>query len=228
MAIENPPQAPGSGPAIKLQILSTEHWSLLATRSLTYSESLTRVSMFLSVMSGAVIALALIAQADRFGTTFIVIAILLLLVVLFVGVATIGRLMDLNRDDIRWVVGMNRLRHAYTQLNPGVEDFFVASAYDDLPGVWKTLGIDVMPGRDLRSVFHGFQTLPGMLTVIVSAVAGAIGALAALAFAFEQVAVVIATAAAFLTALILLGTWSASSFSRFSASLAARFPASQG
>jgi hypothetical protein len=184
--------------------------------------------MFLSVMSGAVIALALIAQADRFGTTFIVIAILLLLVVLFVGVATIGRLMDLNRDDIRWVVGMNRLRHAYTQLNPGVEDFFVASAYDDLPGVWKTLGIDVMPGRDLRSVFHGFQTLPGMLTVIVSGVAGAIGALAALAFAFEQVAVVIATAAAFLTALILLGTWSASSFNRFSASLAARFPASQG
>jgi len=53
--------------SIKMQILATEHWSLLASRSLTYSESLSRVTMFLSVLSGAVIALALVAQADRFG-----------------------------------------------------------------------------------------------------------------------------------------------------------------
>jgi hypothetical protein len=175
MAIENPPHAPQPGPAIKLQILSTEHWSLLATRSLTYSESFSRVGMFLSVMSGAVIALALIAQADRFSTTFILISILLLSVVLFVGIATIGRLLDLNRDDIRWVIGMNRLRHAYFELNPEVQNYFVASPYDDLGGVWTTLGIDP-PARDLRSVFHGFQTLPGMLAVTVAAVAGAIGA----------------------------------------------------
>lgn len=223
MATENP-IAPQPGAAIKLQILSTEHWSLLATRSLTYSESFTRVSMFLSVMSGAVIALALIAQADRFGTTFILIAILLLSVVLFVGVATIGRLMDLNRDDIRWVIGMNRLRHAYVQLNPEVQDYFVASPYDDLRGVWKTLGIEVMPGRGLPSAFHGLQTLPGMLTVIVAAVAGAIGALAALAFAFGQVAVVMATAAAFLMALILLGFWGSRSFGRYAAGLDTRYP----
>ncbi len=223
MATENP-IAPQPGAAIKLQILSTEHWSLLATRSLTYSESFTRVSMFLSVMSGAVIALALIAQADRFGKTFILIAILLLSVVLFVGVATIGRLMDLNRDDIRWVIGMNRLRHAYVQLNPEVLDYFVASPYDDLRGVWKTLGIEVMPGRGLPSAFHGLQTLPGMLTVIVAAVAGAIGALAALAFAFGQVAVVMATAAAFLTALISLGFWGSRSFGRYAAGLDTRYP----
>jgi hypothetical protein len=226
MAIEHPPQGQQPGAAIKLQILSTEHWSLLATRSLTYNESFSRVGMFLAVMSGAVIALALIAQAARFSTTFILISILLLSVVLFVGVATIGRLLDLNRDDIRWVIGMNRLRHAYVQLNPEVRDYFVASPYDDLGGVWNTLGIDA-PARDLRSVFHGFQTLPGMLAVIVAAVAGAIGALAALAFAFEQVVVVLATAAAFLIALILLGIWAGSSFNSFAAGLEARFPPPQ-
>jgi hypothetical protein len=222
MATENP-LAPQPGAAIKLQILSTEHWSLLATRSLTYTESFSRVGMFLTVMSGSVIALALIAQADRFSKTFILISILLLAVVLFVGVATIGRLLDLNRDDIRWVIGMNRLRHAYVQLNPEVQSFFVASPYDDLGGVWKTLGIET-PRRDLRSVFHGFQTLPGMLTVIVASVAGAIGALAAVAFAFEQAAVVVATATAFLIALALLGFWAATSFNRFAAGLDARFP----
>ena len=104
-----PPGAHEPGPAAsKLQILATEHWSLLATRSLTFTESIGRVNMFLAILSGAVIALALVAQADRFGPTFISVAILTLLVGLFAGVATIGRLMSLNRDDFRWVIGMNR------------------------------------------------------------------------------------------------------------------------
>src|SRR3989442_1388561 len=41
--------------AVKLQILATEHWSLLATRALTYNEALSRVSIFLSILSGAAI-----------------------------------------------------------------------------------------------------------------------------------------------------------------------------
>jgi hypothetical protein len=40
-----PPSRPESGDAGKLQILATEHWSLLATRSLTYTESLSRPSL---------------------------------------------------------------------------------------------------------------------------------------------------------------------------------------
>src|SRR5438046_7625594 len=104
MSTEIPPSRPQSE---ALQILATEHWSLLATRSLTYTESLGRVSMFLAILSGAVIALVLVAQADHFGPTFISIAILMLAVVLFAGIATIARLMSLNRDDYRWVIGMN-------------------------------------------------------------------------------------------------------------------------
>src|SRR5207237_7777222 len=92
-----------------IQILATEHWSLLATRALTYQESLGRVNMFLAILSGAVIALALVAQADHFGTAFISIAIFMLTVVLVTGVFTVARLMSLNRDDFRWVIGMNRL-----------------------------------------------------------------------------------------------------------------------
>src|SRR5882672_6625967 len=99
MSTEMPPAGHDPMSAAKLQILATEHWSLLATRSLTYTESLGRVNMFLAILSGAVIALALVAQADRFGPTFIAIAILTLAVVLFAGIATIGRLMQLNRDD---------------------------------------------------------------------------------------------------------------------------------
>ena len=90
-----PPAAHDPEAAAKLQILATEHWSLLATRSLNYTESLGRVNVFLAILSGAVIALALVAQADRFGPTFILIAILTLAVVLFAGLAIISRLTQL-------------------------------------------------------------------------------------------------------------------------------------
>ena len=101
MSTELPPQRRDSE---AVQILATEHWSLLATRALTYQESLGRVSMFMSILSGSVIALALIAQADHFGRTFIVVAIFMLTVVFFTGVATIRRLMMLNRDDFKWAL----------------------------------------------------------------------------------------------------------------------------
>jgi hypothetical protein len=132
---------PGREPvaAAKVQILATEHWSLLATRSLTYSEALSRVTIFLAILSGALIAIALVAQADRFGSTFVSISIPMLSVVFFAGIATIARLMALNRDDYRWVIGMNRLRHAYLELYPELEPNFVASPYDDLHGALQTL-----------------------------------------------------------------------------------------
>ncbi|HEV2033512.1 MAG TPA: hypothetical protein VGU71_04845 [Candidatus Dormibacteraeota bacterium] len=230
MSTDIPPTGLDSGAAAKVQILATEHWSLLATRSLTYTESLGRVNMFLAILSGAVIALALVAQADHFGPTFISVAIFMLTVVLFTGVATVARLMALNRDDYRWVIGMNRLRHAYLELHPELAPNFVTSPYDDLPGGLQTLGIDITAGRRLGSVFHGLQTLPGMLSVIVAAVAGAIGALAALAlsaaiaFALPLFAVLVAGAAAFVVAAILMGNWGRGSFKGFGPSLAARFP----
>ena len=224
MSTDIPPPGSEPGAASALQILATEHWSLLATRSLTYTESLGRVSMFLGILSGAVIALALVAQADHFGPTFISIAILMLAVVLFAGIATIARLMSLNRDDYRWVIGMNRLRHAYLEMHPELESVFVTSPYDDVPGALRTFGINVTAGRRLGSALHVFQTLPGMLGVIVAAVAGAIGALVSLAFGAPRLVALLAAAAVFVLAVLLMGAWSRRSFGREDPSLAPRFP----
>jgi hypothetical protein len=215
---------PEESAAAELQILATEHWSLLATRSLTYTESLGRVNVFLAILSGAVIALALVAQADHFGPTFIAIAILTLLVVLFAGIATIARLMQLNRDDYRWVVGMNRLRHGYLKLRPELEANFITSPYDDLPGALRTLGVDVTRSSGAGSMLHVFQTLPGMLSVVVAAVAGAMGALAGVAVGFPALGVVVAAAVTFGVAAVLMGLWGRRSFRNSDPSLEPRFP----
>jgi hypothetical protein len=223
MSTEMPPAGQDAAPSSPLQILATEHWSLLATRSLTYTESLGRVNMFLSVLSGAVIALALVAQADRFGMTFIAVAILMLVVVLLVGIATVARLQTLNRDDYRWVIGMNRIRHAYLELHPELKSHFVTSPYDDLPGALQTLGIDISGARGLGSVRHGFQTLPGMISVLVAAVAGAIGALAAAAFTAPLFGVLVAGGAAFVVAMVLVWIWGRRAVKRLDPALKPRF-----
>jgi len=219
--METPPEAAAG----KLQILATEHWSLLATRSLTYTESLGRVNVFLAILSGAVIALALVAQADHFGATFMAIAILTLLVVLFTGIATVARLMHLNRDDYRWVIGMNRLRHAYLELHPDLEANFITSPYDDVPGALRTLGIDVTAQRGVGAPLHVFQTLPGMLSVIVAAIVGAIGALVAVATGLPSLGVVLVAAGAFVAAVVWMGLWGSRSFSgRRDPSIEPHFP----
>src|SRR5882757_9026836 len=186
--------APASADGVKMQILSTEHWSLLATRSLGYTDSFGRANMFFAVLSGAVIALALIAQGGHFGTTFYVAAILLLAIVYFVGIATIARIGNLNAEDAHWLRGMNRIRHAYLELRPDLGKYFVTGQYDDMRGVFTTLGLNARPpGHSLLSDFGlGAQTLPGMLGIIVSVVGGAWGAIIAVALgAPDYVAIVI-------------------------------------
>ena len=225
MSTEIPPSRPDPGAATKLQILATEHWSLLATRSLTYTELLARVNIFLAILSGALVSLALVAQGNHFGPTFIAVAIPVLLVVLFAGISTVSRLSALNRDDYRWVVGMNRLRRAYLDLQPELEPYFITSAHDDLAGALQTLGIDrgaAMPR--LGGLRHLSNTLPGMLTVIVCAVAAAIVALVAIAFGLPSVGVGIQAGAGFVVALILMGLWNRRSVMTTSASLEPRFP----
>ena len=224
MSTEMPPVGRDPGAAAKLQILATEHWSLLATRALTYNEALSRVTIFLSILSGALIALALVAQADHFGAIFISIAIPLLALVMFAGIITISRLTVLNGDDYRWVIGMNRLRHAYIEAYPELEQYLVASPHDDLTGALQTLGIDITAGRRLGSVFHVPQTLPGMLTVIVAAVAGAIAALGALALGISPWAIGLSAAAVFVLALVSMGIWNRRSVRRSPPSLEPRFP----
>lgn len=216
-------QASESATDVRMQILATEHWSLLATRSLTYTESFSRVSMFLSVLSGAVIALALIAQADRFGETLVLIAILVLSVVIFVGVATTARLMSINRDDMRWVIGMNRLRHAYLELHPELEPHFITGRYDDFRGILLTLGRDSIPRRSRMTLVHGMQTLPGMLSVIVSVLVGALGGLVVAALSGPRAAAVAAAVAGFLICVAAFSFWGRRSV-LYRPALAPRFP----
>jgi hypothetical protein len=161
---------------IRLQILSTEHWSLLASRSLAWNESFARAGMFLSTLSGAMVALALVAGLDKTGDAFFLFAIVLLPIVLFIGLATLLRLGAANRHDAICVIGMNRIRGAYLELAPELAPYFVMSPHDDPRGMHVT---QVVPSNLGNWQFIAAST-PFLVTVINAVVAAAIAATIAL------------------------------------------------
>src|SRR5438477_7134266 len=165
-------------PSMRLQMLSTEHWSLLASRSLAWNESFSRAGMFLSTLSGAIVALGLVGGATGFGEAFTLFALVIFPVVLFIGVATWIRLGASNYHEALCVIGMNRIRAAYLQLAPDLERFFVMSAHDDFPGIGVTMGVQPGGGRGfwLAQMLAGTPTVVAILNAVLVGAILAIGA----------------------------------------------------
>jgi hypothetical protein len=222
----------GDGPLADpraLTILSTEHWSLLSARSLVYNEAFARTGMFLTFLSASLVALALAAQAMRFERDFLLFAALILGFDLFIGLATLGRISSANIEDLRCIAGMNRIRHAYLEMSPPLERYFITSPYDDIRGVLSTYG---EPTGDRHSlllgILHGLTTTEGMVNMITTGIAAVLGADVALligAAPSVAIGVGVATFIAFLAVMTGVGF---RNFSQFGIRLAPRFPTPAG
>lgn len=127
--------------------------------------------MFLTLLTGTVVALALVAQATAFGQGFLVFALLLLPVVLFVGCATFVRLGEINAEDVVWVQGMNRLRRAYLELDPGIEPYLITGWTEDVAGVLRTYGTSLGQPSLRENFMHGLVTTPAMIAFVNCVVA---------------------------------------------------------
>jgi hypothetical protein len=157
-----------------IQILSTEHWSLLSARSLAYNEAFIRGGMFLTFLSMSFVALALLAQGMSFGSQFLTIAAVVLAFDLVIGLATYGRISGANVDDLRAVHGMARIRHAYTQIAPITTPYFTTATHDDVASVLSAYGTGPDTGPSL--FLYALSTSGGMIGLIVSMVGGVLAA----------------------------------------------------
>jgi hypothetical protein len=216
-----------ASPSVRLQILSTEHWSLLASRSLAWNESFSRAGMFLTTLTGAIVALALVAQASAFGEGFTLFALVILPVVLFIGVATSIRLGASNYHELLCVIGMNRIRAAYLELAPDLERHFVMSAHDDLHGIGITMGVPPGGGR-LFWIAQMIAGTPTVVTILNSVLAGVIAAVAALRFAGGTAAILGAGVLGFVVAVALQAWYAQKAIAKAQAGHHPRFPTPEG
>jgi hypothetical protein len=207
-----------------LQILSTEHWSLLTARSLVYNEAFARAGMFLAFLSATLLVLGLISTATGFSGGFLMVAAFVLSLDLFVGLATLGRIMNASTEDLRYLQGMNRLRHAYFEIVPGLEPYFITNGYDDFESVMTFYGPPTNKGGTLGDLAHGLTTAPGMISVICTAVAGALAAVVALLLTHDVNIGVLAGLGGFGLGFIVLSVVLFRQALGFSASMPTMFP----
>ena len=209
-----------------LHILTTEHWSLLTARSLVYNETFARGGMFLAFLSATLLVLGLISTATGFSDAFLSVVAIVLALDLFIGLASLGRISAASNEDIRYLQGMNRLRHAYHEIVPGLDPYFSSGRHDDMGSVLELYG-----PRDqsaFRGIAHGFTTMPGMIAVICAAVAGGLIAVLLLLATHDPFAAGIAGLAAFVAFVVIGAAIARRAVLNFVASMESRFPAPDG
>ena len=131
----------GAEDSVFLQALSAEFSMLQGARGLTISESSSRSSLYMTTLSGAVVTLALVAQAAKFGQTFFIFALAIMPVVFFLGVATYYRLLQTGVEDVIYARAISKIRDHFGQIDPTRASFFHASGVDQVGlrnlGLWR-------------------------------------------------------------------------------------------
>jgi hypothetical protein len=172
------PESGGVAPGVRVQILATEHWSLLATRSMTQSELLSRITTYLMLVSSSIVGLALVGQFTRFDGRFTTFALVWLGALVVVGILTQRRVGNASLEDLAHVIGMNRLRAGYVEIDPSIERFLVTSAHDDDKGVWQTYNHLMGP----HQMSNWLASSGSFITFVTAGLAGAFAAGVAVAF----------------------------------------------
>ncbi len=208
-----------------LQILTTEHWSLLSARSLVYNEAFSRAAMFLAFLSMSFVALGLVGPPLDFSREFLLLAAVVLFFDLAIGLLTFGRIVDTTTEDFRAIAGMNRIRHGYLDIAPVVGPYLSTSAHDDLRGVIATYSGASLPLRPgPANLWRGLTTTSGLVATIVSLVAGVLVGVLSLALVdAAPIAVALAVVATSIVfALLARSVWR--SLRRSGDELTVRFP----
>jgi hypothetical protein len=194
MTRAEPPATPSEdvSPSIRAQLLATEHWSLLASRSTTQNELLVRIAIFLTLVSASVVSLALIGQATDFDGRFDTFTVVLFSILILVGTLSLLRVYNGSEEDQWYVIGMNRLRAGYAELDPGIDRYFVTSRHDDDQGIGQTYGY--FPRGSL--LVQQLASSAMFILVVDTVVAGALAGLVANAAGASGALIAIASAAA--------------------------------
>lgn len=167
-------------PPARAQMLATEHSGLLAARGAAQSEMLTRITIFLTMVSAGLVSLALVAQATKFTGYFGAFAIAVFALVVVVGLLTQIRVQLVAIEDLMYVLALNRIRAAYVAIDPGVAPYLLASPYDDQAGSQRTydfLGrrpdVTHIGGSSMVLIITANGALLGLLAATIASALGA-------------------------------------------------------
>jgi hypothetical protein len=185
---------------------TAEHSVLMMALGGVWSASLGRTSLFLGVLSAAGVALGFAAQAGAARTDFITLTVVVLLVVLFLGVTTFVRLVQLQREAVVYIAGQNRIRHFFVEVAPTIRPYFILPVHDDPPAMYRSVGTGMNRRPPRYPLPNMIAQTQGIVGVITGGVAASIAGLA-LIWTSPLVSWLAAAGALFLTVAVLFAYW---------------------
>jgi hypothetical protein len=114
-----------------LQIMTTERFVLQTARAATIQEANQLANLFLTSVSSATIAFALVAQATQMGPSFVLFTLILLPCVYVIGLVTFVRTVQVAIEDMEHARGIARVRHYYVEIAPSTAKYLVHATHDD-------------------------------------------------------------------------------------------------
>jgi hypothetical protein len=185
---------------------TAEHSVLMMALGGVWSASLVRTSLFLGVLSAAGVALGFAAQAGAERSDFIALTVVVLLVVLFLGVTTFVRLVQLQREAVVYIAGQNRIRHFFAESAPTIRPYFILPTHDDPAAMYRSVGTGMNRRPPRFPLLNMIAQTQGIVGVITGAVAASVAGLA-LSWMNPLVAWLAAAGALLLTVAVLFAYW---------------------
>ena len=186
-----------------ITLLTTEHYNLGMQRAATISEVNGRASIFIGAVSAGLIALGFEGAGSRHSAGSTVFAALVLTSLLFLGLVTFGRCLQIAIDDWEFSVRIMRLRAAYAQLVPELAGLLAEADTDEAE-------VSMFAGR--WQALQKMLSVAGSMAVISSVVLGADAGVVAYGLSASLLAALLAGTAAgtvlmFVTARYQWGRW---------------------
>jgi len=147
-----------------ITLLTTEHYTLGMQRAATIGEVNGRASIFIGAVSAGLIALGFEGAGNRHSAGSTVFAALVLTPLLFLGLVTFGRCLQIAIDDWEFSVRIRKVRAAYAQLVPDLSGLLAEADIDEAE-------VAMLAGRG--QALQKMLSVAGSMAVISSVVLGA-------------------------------------------------------
>ncbi len=146
-------------------MLTTQHYTLQGARAQALSDLQNRSTLFLSAVSGALIALSFLGQSTRTSDVFSTFAAVVFPVWTVMGLLTYVRGLELESEDVLHARGIARIRQFYVETTPGIREFIIHTTHDDIGGMVADMGIKPNALQPLLTA----PTMVGLVTIILAA-----------------------------------------------------------
>ena len=171
---DSPASSPATADERVAEVLAAEYGLLTAALGAAWSASLTRTSLFLFSLSASGVALGFAAQGGVAQGPFRTFALVVLPILLFIGIATFIRVVQVQRESIVYITGLNRIRHFMAEGAPAARRFLVLPIYDDQVALYRSIGTGMTVKPPRYQVLYLVVQTQGMVGVVTAAVAAAI------------------------------------------------------